>query len=119
MAMVTDHLERHVEKRGERLLLYDRDGRNLRPADFQAAWHAARGTAGRDDLKFHHLRHTGAVLAAQSNATLADLMGRLGHTTQDPTSGLADDSAFGLWPCIRSGGQRLDISESLWELHEV
>ena len=81
MPMVTDHLERHVEKRGEGLLFYDRHGRNLRPADFQAAWHAARAAASRDDLKFHHLRHTGAVLAAQSGATLADLMGRLGHTT--------------------------------------
>jgi integrase len=81
MPMVMDHLERHVEKRGEGLLFYDRHGRNLRPADFQATWHAARGAAGRDDLKFHHLRHTGAVLAAQSGATLADLMGRLGHTT--------------------------------------
>jgi integrase len=81
MPMVTDHLERHVETRGEGLLFYDRHGRNLRPADFQGVWHAARGAAGRDDLKFHHLRHTGAVLAAQSGATLADLMGRLGHTT--------------------------------------
>lgn len=81
MPMVTDHLERHVEKRQEALLFHDRHGRNLRPADFQRPWHAARAAAGRDDLKFHHLRHTGAVLAAQSGATLADLMGRLGHTT--------------------------------------
>jgi integrase len=27
------------------------------------------------------LRHTGAVLAAQSGATLAELMGRLGHSS--------------------------------------
>jgi integrase len=79
--MVTGHLERHVEKRGEALLLLDRHGRNLRPTDFQRPWHAARGAAGRSDVKFHHLRHTGAVLAALSGATLADLMGRLGHTT--------------------------------------
>ena len=34
--------------------------------------------------RFHDLRHTGAVLAAlaaQSGATLAELMHRLGHTT--------------------------------------
>ena len=55
--------------------------RNLRPADSQAAWHAGRAAAGPDDLKFHRLRHTRAALAAQSGATLADLMGRLGHTT--------------------------------------
>ena len=81
MPMVADHLERHVEKRQDALLFSNRHGRNLRPSGFQPAWHAARDAAGREDLKFHHLRHTGAVLAAQSGATLADLMGRLGHTT--------------------------------------
>lgn len=44
-------------------------------------WYAARQAAGRDDLRFHDLRHTGAVLAAQTGATLAELMHRLGHTT--------------------------------------
>jgi len=81
MPMVTDHLVNHVKGGQESLLFHDRSGRNLRPSEFQPAWHAARAMAGRDDLKFHHLRHTGAVLAAQSGATLADLMGRLGHTT--------------------------------------
>ena len=81
LPVVTGHLERYVAKRPDALLFPDSEGRNLRPSGFQAAWHAARAAAGRDDLKFHHLRHTGAVLAAQSGATLADLMGRLGHTT--------------------------------------
>ena len=30
---------------------------------------------------FHDLRHSGAVLAAQAGATLAELMARLGHST--------------------------------------
>jgi integrase len=81
LPMVTDHLDRHVAKRPDALLFPDSEGRNLRPSGFQRPWHAARAAAGRDDLKFHHLRHTGAVLAAQSGATLADLMGRLGHAT--------------------------------------
>lgn len=81
LPMMVSHLERYVESRQDALLFHDRSGRNLRPSEFQPAWHAARAAAGRDDLKFHHLRHTGAVLAAQSGATLADLMGRLGHTT--------------------------------------
>ena len=81
LPMVTHHLERHVEKRQDALLFPDELGRNQRPPTFARPWHAARAAAGRDDLKFHHLRHTGAVLAAQSGATLADLMGRLGHTT--------------------------------------
>ena len=41
----------------------------------------ARAAAGRDDLRWHDLRHSGAVLAAQSGATLAELMSRLGHST--------------------------------------
>ncbi|MEZ5194481.1 MAG: site-specific integrase [Nocardioides sp.] len=32
-------------------------------------------------LRWHDLRHTGAVLAAQTGATLAELMGCLGHST--------------------------------------
>lgn len=41
----------------------------------------AREAAGRPDLRIHDLRHTGAVLAAQTGATLAELMARLGHST--------------------------------------
>src|SRR4029450_14006814 len=41
----------------------------------------ARAAAGRPDLRFHDLRHTGAVLAASTGATLAELMSRLGHST--------------------------------------
>lgn len=48
---------------------------------FFKTWNAARTAAGRPDLRFHDLRHTGAVMAAQTGATLAELMGRLGHST--------------------------------------
>jgi integrase len=44
-------------------------------------FYAARAAAGRPDLRWHDLRHTGAVLAAATGATLAELMGRLGHST--------------------------------------
>jgi len=37
--------------------------------------------AGRPNLRFHDLRHTGATMAAQSGTTLKELMDRLGHTT--------------------------------------
>lgn len=42
---------------------------------------AACATAGRADLRWHDLRHTGATKAAQSGATLPELMNRLGHST--------------------------------------
>jgi len=44
-------------------------------------FYAARVAADRPDLRWHDLRHTGAVLAASTGATLAELMGRLGHST--------------------------------------
>ena len=40
----------------------------------------ARKVAGREDLRWHDLRHTGATMAAQAGATLAELMNRLGHS---------------------------------------
>ena len=45
------------------------------------AFHAARAKVGRPDLTFHDLSHTGAILAAATGATLAELMARLGHST--------------------------------------
>jgi integrase len=56
-------------------------GHQLTSGGFHKTWDKARNAAGRPDLRFHDLRHTGAVLAAQSGATLAELMGRLGHST--------------------------------------
>ena len=44
-------------------------------------WEHARVAAGRPDLRIHDLRHGAAVMAAQSGATLAELMQRLGHST--------------------------------------
>lgn len=44
-------------------------------------WLEARRVAGREDLDFHDLRHTGASLAGQQGASMAELMHRLGHTT--------------------------------------
>ncbi|MBK8446308.1 MAG: tyrosine-type recombinase/integrase [Micropruina sp.] len=41
----------------------------------------AKHAAGRDDLRWHDLRHTGATLAAQVGATTAELQARLGHST--------------------------------------
>jgi integrase len=41
----------------------------------------AREAAGRPDLRFHDLRHTGAVYATMSGASLAEFMARLGHST--------------------------------------
>lgn len=55
--------------------------RHMQPSTLYKVYYSAREMAGRKDLRWHDLRHTGAVLAAQTGATLAELMGRLGHTT--------------------------------------
>jgi integrase len=54
---------------------------NMRPATLYKVFYPARDQAGRPDLRFHDLRHTGAVLATSTGATLAELMGRLGQST--------------------------------------
>lgn len=41
----------------------------------------ARVTIGRPDITWHHLRHTGATLAAQAGATQAELQRRIGHSS--------------------------------------
>lgn len=54
---------------------------HLRQSTLARVFYPARVVAGRPDLRFHDLRHTGAVLAASTGATLAELMARLGHST--------------------------------------
>ena len=44
-------------------------------------WREARRRAGRSDLTLHDLRHTGASMAGEEGASMAELMHRLGHST--------------------------------------
>ena len=74
---VKAHLE-HVEPGKDALLFPAKSGRHLQPSTFYRHYYKARKAAGRDDLRFHDLRHTGATMAAQAGATLAELMVRLG-----------------------------------------
>jgi integrase len=81
LAAVREHLEDHVDPGAEALLFPARGGGYMRPSTLYRVFYRAREKAGREDLRWHDLRHTGAVLAAVAGATLADLMARLGHTT--------------------------------------
>jgi integrase len=80
---VRDHLREHVAASQAALLFpAARDpGRQMAPGTLYAVYCPAREAAGRPDLRFHDLRHTGATLAAVSGATLKELMSRLGHST--------------------------------------
>lgn len=80
--MLRDHLREHVAFGRDALVFPAADGTShLAPSSLYRVFYPARAAAGRPDLRWHDLRHTGAVLAAQSGATLAELMGRLGHST--------------------------------------
>lgn len=78
---VEKHLADHVDTRGDALLFPAASGGHLQPSTFYRHWYRARGKAKRPDLRFHDCRHSGAVMAAQTGATLAELMARLGHST--------------------------------------
>lgn len=83
MPMVRAHLREHVAI-GRDALLFPAAGNptaHMAPATLYRVYYPARKAAGRPDLRFHDLRHTGAVLAAATGATLAELMARLGHST--------------------------------------
>jgi integrase len=83
LPILEQHLNEHVVLGREALLfpsVKDPDVQ-VHTNTLRRHWLKARLAAGRPDLRVHDLRHTGAVLAAQSGATLAELMARIGHST--------------------------------------
>jgi integrase len=81
MPAVKAHLGKYVRPAQDALVFPAVHGGHLNPGSLRRAYGPAREAAGRPDLRFHDLRHTGAVLAAATGATLAELMARLGHST--------------------------------------
>lgn len=75
------HLAKHTEPQPESLLFPADSGGHMQPSTLYRHYYRARAAAGRPDLRFHDLRHTGATLAAATGATLKELMDRLGHST--------------------------------------
>lgn len=72
---------KYVSSGPDALLFPPTTGVRLQPSTFYRHYYRARAKANREDLRFHDLRHTGATLAAQTGATLAELMARIGHST--------------------------------------
>jgi integrase len=79
--LIEAHLAKHVGAGRDSLIVPADNGGHLQPSTLYRHWYRAREAAGRPDLRFHDLRHSGAVLAAATGATLAELMARLGHST--------------------------------------
>jgi integrase len=82
-ATLAAHLKNHVGAAADALLFGADDSTHLRADRYRYWWIKARDAIGKPTLRVHDLRHAGAVLAAQSGATTAELMHRLGHTTPE------------------------------------
>ncbi|WP_207943255.1 site-specific integrase [Actinomadura sp. KC345] len=78
---IRDHLERHTSTDPTALVFTGAKGGVLRRGNFRRAsrWVDAVAAIGVPGLHFHDLRHTGNTLAAQSGASLRDLMDRMGR----------------------------------------
>lgn len=81
MPALEDHLAKHVGTKRDALLFPAKRGGYLAEGTLYRHFCKAREAANRRDLRFHDLRHSGAVLAAATGATLAELMARLGHSS--------------------------------------
>ena len=79
--IVEEHLELYVQPGPNSLLFPGEARRHMWHSVMGSHFTKARAAAGRDDLKWHDLRHTGATMAAQVGATTAELQARLGHST--------------------------------------
>ncbi|WP_165350477.1 tyrosine-type recombinase/integrase [Xylanimonas protaetiae] len=83
--VAAEHLAAHLDTftggGADALVFCTATGRPLPGSGRQAFFTRARKAAGREDLRWHDLRHTGATWAARTGATLAELQARLGHST--------------------------------------
>jgi integrase len=74
--LLSSHLDRFVDDQPDSLIIEASD-RSL-----GLAWRRARLAVNRSDLRFHDLRHSGLTWAAETGASLAELMRRAGHASQ-------------------------------------
>lgn len=96
LGAVRDHKLQHAAPGAQGLMFPGRGGGHLSPSAFYGkaavivrdeirrkgwGWYEARRQAGREDLRFHDLRHGALTEAARHGATLAELMEMGGHST--------------------------------------
>jgi integrase len=82
-ADLADHLDRFTETTDSALLFTSPTGSPLRHSNFRRRiWiKAVQDAQLPAAIHFHDLRHTGNNLAAESGATLRELMDRMGHSS--------------------------------------
>lgn len=77
---IRDHLDRYAEAGPDGRLFVGPKGATPRRSSFNRIWKRALASSGtKSDLHLHDLRHTGGTLAAQTGATLKEIMTRIGH----------------------------------------
>jgi integrase len=81
-AILAAHLDEHVARERDALIFATESLQPVRESYRSQMFRKARHAAGRDDLRWHDLRHTGATEFARAGATQAELQRRLGHSTQ-------------------------------------
>ena len=81
VAILNAHLVTYAADSPDALVFAEPTGALVARETRQRAFHRARLTIGRPDLRWHDLRHTGATLAAQAGASVRELQRRLGHST--------------------------------------
>lgn len=115
--ILQDHLERWSEPGSDGLVFVGEKGAALDRSHWNGEWRQIRKAAGRPDLMFHDLRHTGNVLAAATGASTKQLMARMGHAsmaaalryqhaTEDADQAIAD--ALG---DLMTDGQVVDLDD--------
>jgi integrase len=76
-----EHLREYVPVGPDALLFAGKHGGQLAPSSKARWYYPARHAAGRDDLRFHDLRHFAGTMSQVAGATLRETMARLGHST--------------------------------------
>lgn len=75
------HLRSYVKPADDAWVFLGPKGSRPTRNNFHRIWNRARTAAGIPDLHLHDLRHTGNTLAAETGATLRELMDRMGHAS--------------------------------------
>ncbi|KFI51707.1 phage integrase family protein [Bifidobacterium callitrichos DSM 23973] len=79
--LFTAHMERFSGADNNAYVFGTRNGTPMTNSAVGKMFRRARAAAGRPDLRFHDLRHTGATIAAKAGATTKELMRRMGHSS--------------------------------------
>lgn len=79
--ILTEHMAQFTGPDMDAYVFGTRTGTPMTNNTVGKAFRRARAVAGREDLRLHDLRHTGATMAARAGATTKELMQRMGHSS--------------------------------------